>query len=90
MTRHQNTQEEAEEEEAADQRRWSLLAKILGDPLNTQHAKEEAEEEAVVVVVVFTRENRGGTVQHATRATPTRSSHAPTPSPVPSLSTAAL
>ena len=34
-------------------------------------------EEEVVVVVVFTRENRGGSAQHATRATPTRSSHGP-------------
>ena len=31
---------------------------------------EEVEEE--VVVVVFTLENRGGSAQHATRATPTR------------------
>jgi len=40
---------------------------------------EEEEEEEVVVVeeVVFTRENRGGSAQHATRATPTRSSHRP-------------
>ena len=29
------------------------------------------------MVVVFTRENRGGSAQHATRATPTRSSHGP-------------
>ena len=29
------------------------------------------------VKVVFTRENRGGSAQHATRATPTRSSHGP-------------
>ena len=42
--------------------------------------KEEEEEEEVVVVVeevVFTRDNRGGSAQHATRATPTRSSHGP-------------
>jgi hypothetical protein len=39
--------------------------------------KEEEEEEEVVVVVVFTRENRGGSAQHATRATPTRASHGP-------------
>ena len=37
--------------------------------------EEEEEEEEVVVVVVFTRENRGGSTQHAKRATPTRSSH---------------
>ena len=39
----------------------------------------EAEEEVVVVVeeVVFTRDNRGGSAQHATRATPLRSSHGP-------------
>ena len=36
---------------------------------------EKLEEE--VVVVVFTRENRGGSAQHATRATPIRSSHRP-------------
>ena len=30
------------------------------------------EEEEVVVVVVFARENRGGSAQHATRATPIR------------------
>jgi len=35
------------------------------------------EEEQEQVVVVFTRENRGGSAQHATRATPTRSSHRP-------------
>jgi hypothetical protein len=46
--------------------------KIEGDPLNTQHAQEEEEE-----VIVFTLENRGGSAQHATRATPTRSSHGP-------------
>ena len=40
---------------------WYLLVKI-----------EEEEEE-----VVFSRENRGGSAQHATRATPTRSSHGP-------------
>ena len=33
--------------------------------------KEEEEE------VVFTRDNRGGSAQHATRATPTRSNHGP-------------
>jgi len=33
------------------------------------------EEEEEVVEVVFTRENRGGSAQHATRATPIRSSH---------------
>ena len=35
------------------------------------------EEEEEVVVVVFTRENRGGSAQHATRATPICSSHGP-------------
>ena len=35
-------------------------------------AVEEEEEE-----VVFTRDNRGGSAQHATRATPIRSSHGP-------------
>ena len=35
--------------------------------------EEEEEEEEVV----FTRENRGGSAQRATRATPTRSSHGP-------------
>ena len=39
-------------------RKWSLLVKIEGDPLNTQ------EEEVVV-----TRENRRGFAQHRTRAT---------------------
>ena len=39
--------------------------------------EKEEEEEVVVVVVVFTREHRGGTAQHATRATPNRSSHGP-------------
>ena len=47
---------------------WSLPVKIEGDPLNTQEEKEEVD-------VVFTRENKGGSTQHATRATPTRSSH---------------
>jgi len=36
-------------------------------------AVEEEEEEEVV----FTRENRGGSAQHATRVTPIRSSHGP-------------
>jgi len=34
-------------------------------------------EEEEEVVVVCPRENRGGAAQHATRATPTRSSHGP-------------
>ena len=34
--------------------------------------EEEEEEEEVVVVVVFTRENRGGSAQLATRTRPTR------------------
>ena len=36
---------------------------------------EEEEKEQEEVVVVFTRGNRGGSAQYATRATPTRSSH---------------
>ena len=35
----------------------------------------ERKEEMGEVMVVFTRENRGGSAQHETRATPTRSSH---------------
>ena len=38
-----------------------------------QMEEEEKEEEEVV----FTRENREGSAQHATRATPIRSSHGP-------------
>ena len=42
--------------------RWSLLVKIEGDPLNTQHAQEEEEEEeeeeeAVFISVVNTNED---------------------------------
>jgi len=36
-----------------------------------------AEEEVVTEEVVFTRDSRGGSAQHATCATPTRSSHGP-------------
>ena len=39
--------------------------------------EEEERKEVVVEEVVFTHENRGGSAQHATRATPTRSSHGP-------------
>ena len=39
--------------------------------------EDEVKVEEEVVVVVFTRENRGVSAQHATRATPTRSSHEP-------------
>ena len=55
--------------------------------VNTNEVEEEEEEEAVFIrgvntneeeeEVVFTRENRGGSAQHATRATPLRSSHGP-------------
>ena len=38
---------------------------------------EEEEEEEEEEEVVFTRENRGGSAQHATRATPLRSNHGP-------------
>jgi len=51
---------------------WSLLVKIEGDPLNTQHAQHREEEEEI-----FTRENRVGSAQHSKRATPLRSSHGP-------------
>ena len=37
--------------------------------------EEVVEEEEDEVVVVFTRENREGSAQYATLATPTRSSH---------------
>ena len=68
--------------------------KIEGNPLNTQEKEEKEEEEKEEKVVVFSRENRGGSAQHATHATPTRSSHGPMralykPSPVSTLSTAA-
>ena len=43
-----------------------LMKAVWGKP----RTKEE-------VMVVFTRGNRGGSAQHATRATPTRSSHGP-------------
>ena len=45
---------------------------VKGDSAGAGMAKEEEE-----VMVVFDRENRGGSAQHATRATPTRSSHGP-------------
>ena len=44
------------------------------DPPNAHQAQHQKKEE---VVVVFTHENRGGSAQHATRATPIRSSHGP-------------
>ena len=54
--------------------------KIEGDPLNTgavfirdSISYEGPQEEEVV----FTHENRGGSDQHVTRATTTRSSHGP-------------
>jgi hypothetical protein len=57
--------------------------KIEGDPLNTQHAhvEEELEEDEDGEEEVFTRENRRGSAQQATRATPTptRSSQATDP-----------
>ena len=50
------------------------------DSPNAQHAphrsvQDTGQEEEVEVV--FTRENRGGSAQHATRPTPIRSSHGP-------------
>ena len=41
---------------------------------DTESREQEQQEEEEVV---FTRENRGGSAQHATRATPIRSSHRP-------------
>ena len=41
------------------------------DSITEEEEEEEEEEE------VFTRQNRGGSAQHATRVTPTRSSHGP-------------
>ena len=55
-------------------------------PQHPACAQQKEEEEAVFirgsieeeeVVVVYTRETRGGSAQHATRATSTRSSHGP-------------
>jgi len=62
--------EEEEEEEEEEEAVFIRGVNTNEDSPNAQHAKE-------VVVVVFTRENRGGSAQHATRATPTRSSHGP-------------
>ena len=61
----QHAQEEGEEEEEE-------AVFIRG--VNTNEDPPNAQEEEVVV---FTRENRGGSAQHATRATPIRSSHGP-------------
>ena len=47
------------------------------DPPNASPTPTVEEEEEEVVEVVFTRENRGGSAQHATRAKPLRSSHGP-------------
>ena len=62
-------QEQEEEEEAA----FIRGVNTNEDSPNAQHAphrpvQEEEEEEEVV----FTRDNRGGSAQHATRATPIR------------------
>ena len=72
-------EEEEEEEEAV----FIRGVNTNEDPPNAHQAQhlstppQEEEEEEEEEEVVFTRDNRGGSAQHATRATPTRSSHGP-------------
>ena len=51
---NEKTMEEEDMEKKMEEegrRRWSLLVKIEGNPLNTQHAQHQEEEEDLFVIV---------------------------------------
>ena len=56
---------------------WFLKLTLHRTAMRMQKTSLVEEEEEEEEEVVFTRDNRGGSAQHATRATPTRSSHGP-------------